>query len=115
MKLDDLAPWLIGLVGLLTCLAVKRKLGWAVVPLAGLFLIVADYRLYWMQISVRHLLRARGWLDPALASPAWNIVWTLLPVLLVAVFSASFAGAVRKLDTPQNSVPEGSGEPGNQR
>jgi hypothetical protein len=96
MKLDDIAPWLIGLVGLLTCLAVRRRLGWATVPLAGLFVVAADYRLFWMQISVRHLLRSAGWLDSALGSPAWNPIWTLLPVILVAVFSWSFAAAVRK-------------------
>lgn len=93
---ECLAGSLVGLVGLLTCLAVRRKLGWAVVPLGGLYVILIECRPYWMECSVRHLLRAYGWLDPVVGNPAWYTTWRFVPVLLVAVFSASFAAAVRK-------------------
>lgn len=97
MKLDDLCPWVILAIGLITSLAVRQKLRWAALPLAGLFVIVADYRLFWLRVVVMRALAKIGYLDAAVQSSAWHVVWTLLPVALVALFAWGIWTEVRKL------------------
>lgn len=97
MKLDDLCPWLILAIGLITSLAVRQKLRWTALPLAGLFVMVADYRLFWLRVVVMRALAKIGYLDTAVQSPTWHVVWTLLPVACVALLAWGIWTEVRKL------------------
>lgn len=101
MKLDDVCPWIILLIGLLTCLGVRRKLRWAVLPLGGLFCMAADSELFWMRFIVTELLARVGyleaWSDSQTWLVAWHVGWTLLPLALVALFAWGIWTEVRKL------------------
>jgi hypothetical protein len=90
--------WLIVASGLLTCLAVRRQIRMAAFPLAGLFVIAADCRMYWFRFTVECLLYATGQLETVVRTTIWYVIWQLMPVVFVAVFGLGFAAEVRKLE-----------------
>jgi hypothetical protein len=77
-------------IGLLTCVAVSRRLKGATLGLAGLFLLAADSKLFWAQLCILGLIEQLGYVKALRQRPwvgTWYYGWHLLPVLLAAFFA----------------------------
>jgi hypothetical protein len=102
---DDVCRWAIVLIGVATALAVRRKLGMAAVPLAGLFVLLADSHLYWARFLIKCLLFETGYLENVAGTLAWYVGWQLIPVVFAAVMAAAFASEVRKRSLHRDASP----------
>ncbi|MFQ5806045.1 MAG: hypothetical protein ACE5I3_06315 [Phycisphaerae bacterium] len=96
------------IIGLVTCMAVRSRLRGATLPLAGLFLLAADHRLWWVQLGVFRIIERLGYIEAIRHGPfvgAWYYAWSLLPVLLAGFFAWALWRELRRaLPVPGRAV-----------
>lgn len=92
---DDICVWAVVLIGVVTGIRLRAKLGKAVLPLVGLFVLMADSRLYWAQFLAKLVFVAFGYEAPA-GTLAWYLAWRAIPVIFAAVMAAAFVSEIRR-------------------
>lgn len=93
--LDDVCRWAIVLIGVASALVLRRKLGPAVLPLIGLFVLIADSQLYWARFLAQCALFQVGY-ENVPRTVAWRVTWQLIPVGFAAVMAVAFVSEVRR-------------------
>lgn len=92
---DYVCLWTIVLIGAATGIALRRKLGKAVLPLVGLFVLAADSDFYWARFLVKLVLVQFGE-ETVAGTLAWYVIWKVLAVLFAGVMAVAFVSEVRR-------------------
>jgi hypothetical protein len=99
-------------IGLVTCIAVSSRLRGATLPLAGLFVLAADSKLFWAQLCVLGLIEQLGYVKALRDHPwvgTWYYGWHVLPVLLAGFFAWQLWKGLRRMMPAANEPPSGVG------
>ncbi|MCK4342245.1 MAG: hypothetical protein KAY37_11045 [Phycisphaerae bacterium] len=87
------------IIGMVTCVAVSSRLKAATLPLAGLFVLAADSKLFWPHMSAFCVVEQLGYIEVLRDRPwvgIWYYTWHLLPVLLAGFFAWALARELRR-------------------